>query len=156
MNLIITRFAHCASPRHGVSQSCCHQHTPVCTRFARLDWGYEAFSLSEAGKTVWPIFKSVVTFLIGCDIFRPSTFASPRSPFTTEDLRGWQNCLTYFQIGCDIFNWLWHFSSKYICLSTVSLHDRRSLCALKANSLRLCEHTHFYCFRRFLRLTWLE
>jgi hypothetical protein len=27
----------------------CYQHPPVCTRFARLDWGYEAFSLSEAG-----------------------------------------------------------------------------------------------------------
>ena len=25
---------------------------PVCTRFARLDWGYEVFSLSEAGR-VW-------------------------------------------------------------------------------------------------------
>ena len=45
---VVTRFAHCASPRHVLSQSCCHQHTPVCTRFARLDWGYEKFSLFEA------------------------------------------------------------------------------------------------------------
>ena len=30
----------------------CQQEPPVCARFARLDWGYEAFSLSEAGKRV--------------------------------------------------------------------------------------------------------
>ena len=28
------------------------QEPPVCARFAHLDWGYEAFSLSEAGKRV--------------------------------------------------------------------------------------------------------
>ena len=48
---VVTRFAHCASPRHPLSHSCCHQNTPVCTRFARLDWGYEKFNLSEAAST---------------------------------------------------------------------------------------------------------
>ena len=27
------------------------QEPPVCARFAHLDWGYERFSLSEAGST---------------------------------------------------------------------------------------------------------
>ena len=29
---------------------CPDTNTPVCTRFARLDWGYEGFSLAEAGR----------------------------------------------------------------------------------------------------------
>jgi len=41
---VVTRFAHCASearPQPVLLSST----PPVCTRFARLDWGYEAFSL---------------------------------------------------------------------------------------------------------------
>ena len=36
---------HSASPRLAVSSRPPHQESPVCARFARLDWGYEKFSL---------------------------------------------------------------------------------------------------------------
>ena len=46
--MIDAHLVHCASPRHGVKSRASDYHPPVCARFARLDWGYEAFSLSEA------------------------------------------------------------------------------------------------------------
>ena len=50
--MIDAHLVHCASPRHGVRSRASDHHPPVCARFAHLDWGYEAFSLSEAGKRV--------------------------------------------------------------------------------------------------------
>jgi len=33
----------------GYQRIALQHHPPVCVRFAHLDWGYERFSLSEAG-----------------------------------------------------------------------------------------------------------
>ena len=46
--MIDAHLVHCASPRHGVRSRASDYLPPVCVRFAHLDWGYEAFSLSEA------------------------------------------------------------------------------------------------------------
>ena len=40
---------HSASPRLAISALRSSTNPPVCVRFAHLDWGYEKFSLSEAG-----------------------------------------------------------------------------------------------------------
>ena len=40
---------HSASPRLAISALSSSTNPPVCARFAHLDWGYERFSLSEAG-----------------------------------------------------------------------------------------------------------
>ena len=42
---------HSASPRLAISALHSSANPPVCARFAHLDWGYEKFSLSEAGST---------------------------------------------------------------------------------------------------------
>ena len=39
---------HSASPRLAISTLRSVTNSPVCTRFARLDWGYEKLCLSEA------------------------------------------------------------------------------------------------------------
>ena len=36
----------------GYQHIALQHHPPVCVRFAHLDWGYERFSLSEAGSIV--------------------------------------------------------------------------------------------------------
>ena len=41
---------HSESPRLAISALHSSTNPPVCARFARLDWGYEAFSLFEAGR----------------------------------------------------------------------------------------------------------
>ena len=46
--MIDAHIVHCVSPRHGVRSRASDHLPPVCARFAHLDWGYEAFSLSEA------------------------------------------------------------------------------------------------------------
>ena len=43
---------HSASPRLAISALHSSANPPVCARFAHLDWGYERFSLSEAGSIV--------------------------------------------------------------------------------------------------------
>jgi len=42
---------HSESPRLAISALHSSTNPPVCARFAHLDWGYERFSLSEAGST---------------------------------------------------------------------------------------------------------
>ena len=43
---------HSASSRLAISALRSGTNPPVCARFAHLDWGYEAFSPSGAGKRV--------------------------------------------------------------------------------------------------------
>ena len=56
---VLLRIKDAFSPSEADSQfSASQQKSPVCVRFAHLDWGYEKFSLSEAGGTSSAFCKS--------------------------------------------------------------------------------------------------
>ena len=62
---LTARFAHCASPRHGIRQSRTYPTPPVCTRSARLDWGYEKLCLSEARCQAFPHSPYIPSTVVG-------------------------------------------------------------------------------------------